>query len=113
MFGNIGLEMQWEYPLDVTGVNADQAQGLYQALNRATTAAPPLTDELASGEGALSVTSPLLQDLGLFLSTQAAVETVLLLLFVSLIVVGTAVILLAGRMIVARREAPCGAEAEK
>ncbi|HEY2287926.1 MAG TPA: hypothetical protein VGH88_19465, partial [Streptosporangiaceae bacterium] len=105
VFGNIGLELQWEYPLDVTGLNADQAQGLYQALNRSTTAAPPLTGALAGSEGALSVTSPLLQDLALFLSTQAAVETVLLLLFVSLIVVGTAVILLAGRMIVARREA--------
>ncbi len=103
--GVIGLELQWEYPLDVSQVNADQATGLYQALNRATTAAPPLTDELAGAEGALSVTSPLLPDLATFLTTQAAVETVLLLLFVSLIVVGTAVILLAGRMIVARREA--------
>jgi putative ABC transport system permease protein len=105
VFGGPGLAMQWEYPLDLTRVNADQAQGLDQALNRATTAAPPLTGPLAASEGALSVTSPLLQDLALFLSTQAAVETVLLLLFVSLIVVGTAVILLAGRMIVARREA--------
>jgi putative ABC transport system permease protein len=102
--GPIGLEMQWEYPLDVSRVNADQVTGLYQALNRATTAAPPLADELAGAEGALSVTSPLLPDLATFLTTQAAVETVLLLLFVSLIVVGTAVILLAGRMIVARRE---------
>ena len=105
VFGGGGLAMQWEYPLDVTHVNADQAQGLYQALNRATTAAPPLAGALAASEGALSVSSPLLPDLALFLSTQAAVETVLLLLFVSLIVVGTAVILLAGRMIVARREA--------
>jgi putative ABC transport system permease protein len=105
VFGPGGLEMQWEYPLDTSQVNADQAQDLYRALNRATTAAPALTGELAPGEGALSVTSPLLPDLALFLSTQAAVETVLLLLFVSLIAVGTAVILLAGRMIVARREA--------
>jgi putative ABC transport system permease protein len=105
IFGGGGLAMQWEYPLDVTGVNADQAKDLYQALNRATTAAPALAGALAASEGALSVGSPLLQNLALFLSTQAAVETVLLLLFVSLIVVGTAVILLAGRMIVARREA--------
>ncbi len=105
VFGGGGLEMQWEYPLDATHVNADQAMGLYQALNRATTAAPPLTGALAPSVGTLTVGSPLLQDLALFLSTQAAVETVLLLLFVSLIVVGTAVILLAGRMIVARREA--------
>ena len=95
--------MQWEFPLDVSGVNADQAQGLYQALNRATTTTPTLT-ALAPAASELAVTSPLIQDLALFLGTQAAVETVLLLLFVSLIVVGAAVILLAARMIVARRE---------
>ena len=103
VFGGIGLSMQWEFPLDVSGVNADQAQGLYQALNRATTTTPTLT-ALAPAASELVVTSPLLQDLALFLGTQAAVQTVLLILFVSLIVVGAAVILLAARMIVARRE---------
>jgi putative ABC transport system permease protein len=102
-FGAIGLEMQWEFPLDVSGVNADQAQGLYQALNHATTTNPTLT-ALAPAASELTVTSPLIQDLALFLGTQAAVQTVLLILFVSLIVVGAAVILLAARMIVARRE---------
>jgi putative ABC transport system permease protein len=105
VFGADGLALHWEYPLDLTNVNADQARGLYQSLNRTTTAAPQLTGDLTAGEGALAVSSPLLPDLALFISTQAAVETVLLLLFVSLTVVGTAVILLAARMIVARREA--------
>jgi putative ABC transport system permease protein len=104
VFGSTGLDMQWEYPLDVSGVDADQAQGLYQALNRAVTTTPTLTGTLAPGANALLVTSPLIQDLSSFLSAQAAVETVLLLLFVSLIVVGATVILLAARMIVARRE---------
>lgn len=104
VFGGVGLEMGWEFPLDVSRVNADQAQGLYQALNRAVTSTPTLSGALAPGASALQVTSPLLQDLALFLGTQSAVETVLLLLFVSLIVVGAAVILLAARMIVARRE---------
>ena len=104
VFGSSGLSIHWEYPLATSGLNADQVQGLYRALNRATTAALPLTGSLARGEGALAVSSPLLQDLALFLGTQAAVETVLLLLFVSLIVTGTAVILLAARMVVARRE---------
>jgi putative ABC transport system permease protein len=103
-FGATGLEMQWEYPLDVSGVDANQAQNLYQALNRAVTTTPALTGALAPGANALLVTSPLIGDLSRFLSTQAAVETVLLLLFVSLIVIGAAVILLAARMIVARRE---------
>ena len=103
VLGGTGLDIHWEYPLDLGHVNADQVQALYQALNRATTAALPLTGALGPGGGALAVTSPLLQDLALFISTQAAVETVLELLFVSLIAVGSAVILLAARMVVARR----------
>src|SRR5690349_21268402 len=104
VFGSSGLSIGWEYPLGLTHVNADQTQGLYQALSRATTAAPPLGGALAPAADALTVSSPLLQNLALFLGTQAAVETVLLLLFVSLVVVGAAVILLAARMLVARRQ---------
>ena len=85
-------------------MNADQVQGLYNALNRATAVTPTLTGALAPAADSLTVSSPLLQDLALFLGTQAAVETVLLLLFVSLVVVGVAVILLAARMLVARRQ---------
>ena len=96
-----GLELEWEFPLAVGGVNADQVQGLYEDLNRATATTLALTGGLAS---ALTVTSPLITDLSVFLVTQAEVETVLLLLFVSLIVIGAAVILLAARMIVARRD---------
>ena len=103
-FNGPGMELTWEFPLAVSGVNADQAQGLYDDLNRATAATPSLTGALEPAANALTVTSPLISNLSLFLGTQAAVETVLLLLFVSLIVVGVAVILLAARMIVARRD---------
>ena len=104
IFGQLGLGMTWVYPLAVGTVSADQVQTLNNQLSRATTATPALTGELFGGGDALSVTSPLLQDLQQFLATQSAIETVLLLLFVSLMVVGAAVILLAGRMIVSRRE---------
>jgi putative ABC transport system permease protein len=102
------MELNWEFPLSVGGVNANQAQGLANALNRAVTVTPALTGPLAPGAAALTVTSPLISDLSSFLATQAAIETVLLLLFASLIVVGAAVILLAARMIVARREGELG-----
>ncbi len=36
--------MNWEFPLAVGGLNADQAQGLSDALHRATTVTPALTD---------------------------------------------------------------------
>ena len=103
-FGGPGLELGWEFPLAVGGVNADQAQGLYNHLNHATTITPALGGALQPGANSLAVGSPLLQQLPGFLATQAAIATVLLLLFVSLVVVGAAVILLAARMIVARRD---------
>ena len=71
----------------------------------ATAVTPTLTGTLAPAANALTVSLPIMQGLALFLAgTQAAVETVLLLLFVSLVVVGAAVILLAARMLVARRQ---------
>ena len=103
-FNGPGMELSWEFPLDPSRVNAATAQGLDNALNRATTTVPALTGRLGPSADTLTVTSPLISDLSLFLGTQAAIQTVLLLLFVSLIVVGAAVILLAARMIVARRD---------
>ena len=103
-FNGPGMVLSWEFPLDPSKVTAATAQGLYNALNRATTTPPALTGTLTPSADTLTVTSPLISDLSLFLSTQAAIQTVLLLLFVSLIVVGAAVILLAARMIVARRD---------
>ncbi len=102
-FSGPGMDLNWEYPLAVGGVTADHAQDLANVLNRAATVTPPLTGPLAPSAGALAVSSPLTSVLSPFLATQAAIETVLLLLFVSLIVTGAAVILLAARMIVARR----------
>jgi putative ABC transport system permease protein len=102
-FSGPGMEISFEYPLDVSGVNADQAQGLYNALNDMIGTTPALTGILAATANGLTITSPLISDLSVFLGTQAAIQTVLLLLFVSLIVVGAAVIVLAARMIVLRR----------
>ncbi|MGH3259324.1 MAG: hypothetical protein ACRDOU_28650, partial [Streptosporangiaceae bacterium] len=102
-FAGSGLELTWDFPLNVGGVNADAAPGLYAALNHAVTSGPALDDPLASGATALTVASPLAQDLAQFLTTEAAIQTVLLLMFASLAVVGAVVILLAARMMVERR----------
>ena len=102
-FTGPGLELNWEFPLAVSGLSADQAQGLADALNRATTVTLGLTGSLEPAADNLDVTSPFIPDLALFLGTQAGVETVLLLLSVSLIVIAAAVILLAARMLVVRR----------
>jgi putative ABC transport system permease protein len=104
VFGNGGLELSWEFPLAVGSLNADQAQGLADGLNRAATTTPALTGPLEAGADTLTVSSPLASDLSAFLTTQAATQAVLSLLFVSLIVTGAAVILLAARLIVLRRD---------
>jgi putative ABC transport system permease protein len=98
-FGGPGLSTQWEFPLGLGGVNADQAQRLSDDLGRALAA----VQEAGGGGEGLTVTSPAGQDLSAFLDTQAATQTVLLLLFVSMIVVGIAVILVASLTIAVRR----------
>jgi putative ABC transport system permease protein len=107
-FGGRGMTLDWVFPLALGGVTADQAPGLYDDLNQATTAIPALTGDLQQSASTVTVTSPLIADLAAFLATQSAVQTVLLLLFVSLTVTGAAVIALAGRMIVARRDGELG-----
>jgi putative ABC transport system permease protein len=107
-FGRSGMFVNWVFPLAVGAVTADQAPGLQASLNRATAAVPPLTGDLQQSAGTVTVTSPLIADLAGFLATQSAVQTVLLLLFVSLAVTGAAVIALAGRMIVTRRDGELG-----
>ena len=102
-FGSSSIDLQWVYPLAVGGVDADGAQELLNDLNRASTVPPGLTGEFAPAVSTTAVTTPLVPVLSAFLDTQAAVQTVLLLLFVSLIVVGAAVILLAAGMIAVRR----------
>jgi putative ABC transport system permease protein len=103
VLGSSAIDMQWVYPLAVGGVGADGAQALLTNLNRASTVPLGLTGEFAPAVSTTAVTTPLVPVLSAFLDAQAAVQTVLLLLFVSLIVVGAAVILLAAGMIAVRR----------
>jgi len=103
VLGSSAIDMQWLYPLAVGGVGADGVQALLDNLNRATTVPTGLTGVFAPAVSTTSVATPLAPVLSAFVETQAAVQTVLLLLFVSLIVVGAAVILLAAGMIAGRR----------
>jgi putative ABC transport system permease protein len=101
--GSSSIDIQWTYPLAVGGINADGAQTLLADLNRASAVPPGLTGPFAPAAGVTAVAAPLVPILSAFLTTQTAVQTVLLLLFVSLIVVGAAVILLAAGMLAVRR----------
>jgi hypothetical protein len=103
-FGPSDLSIHWELPLATGQLTAAGVQPLYDALNRAAKVTPQL-GPLSAAAATVTVTSALTAQLAGFLATQAAIETILLLLFVSLIVTGAAVIAVAARMITVRRAA--------
>jgi putative ABC transport system permease protein len=104
VFGDSGLAMNWEVPLAPGRLTASQARPVFNALNQVAGSFPQL-GQLSGAAGAVQVSSPLTSSLGEFLDTEAAVDTVLVLLFVSLIVVGAAVISVAAWMVTVRRAA--------
>ncbi len=104
-FGPQGMQLAWDFPLAVGGVDADHAAVLESELNRITAQSATLTGDLAPAALAVSVSAGLIPDLEDFISGQAAVETVLSLLLVGLAMIGAVVLLLAARMLAARRAA--------
>jgi putative ABC transport system permease protein len=96
------MRLEWEFPVAVDKVNADQAQAFANAL--AAAADSPYSGELESVAPELSVTEPMADPLTAFIAAQTAVLAVLLLLFASLAAIVVVVILLAARIVVARRD---------
>ena len=95
-------DIQWEFPLATGQLRASQAQAVYNTLSHFSAAVPAMGD-LSPAATAVTVSSGLSTFLATFLGTRAAIETVLLLLMVSLIVTGAAVIGVAARMVAVRR----------
>jgi putative ABC transport system permease protein len=104
LLGSSDLNVQWELPVRTAGLRADQVPALHSALTRLTVTTPDLGD-LADGASAVTVTTQLTAALATFLATQAEINTILALLFVSLVVTGAAVIAVAARMVAIRRGA--------
>ena len=102
LLGPSDLNVQWELPVRTAGLRSDQVAALHSALTRLTVTTPELGD-LADGASAVTVTTQLTAALATFLATQAEINTILLLLFVSLVVTGAAVIAVAARMVAIRR----------
>jgi putative ABC transport system permease protein len=95
------MQLEWEFPVVVAGVTADQAQAF---VNDLAAAADSLDSQLAAAAPDLTVSDPMTGTLTAFIAAQTAVLAVLLLLFVSLTVIVLVVILLAARIVVARRD---------
>jgi ABC-type antimicrobial peptide transport system permease subunit len=104
MFGSVST-VNWEFPLPLANVNADEAQALYNRLNLVSSSNGALSGGLQYASDDITISTPLLFPLKVFLQTQTSVMAVLLLLFVSLTAVGAAVLVLAAQMIADRRAA--------
>jgi putative ABC transport system permease protein len=100
-----GLTLEWQFPVALRGVSADQAQRLQAKLSRATAQTPRLYGDVAPAAGALAITTGLLNSLAAFIATQSAVSGLTWLLFASLTVLAAVVLLLAAYMLAVRREA--------
>ena len=105
-FGIQGLNMQWTLPLQTGALGGQQARPLYDALNQLATQSVQLTGDVAPVGDVLQASSTGLQQaVGAFIATADSVDTVLWLLYVSLVLAGLVVLLLAARMVVLRRSA--------
>jgi putative ABC transport system permease protein len=102
-FGLLPMQLQWEFPLSLGGLQADQVPALERSLSQATGAAVPLSGDLAGATLPLTIRAELITQLSAFALTDTAVQQVLSLLFVSLALVGAAVLLLATRIYEASR----------
>jgi putative ABC transport system permease protein len=104
IYGQSDLLLQWELPIDTTGVHG-QASTLYGQVNQIVSQTPQLTGPLAPMTNALSVTSGLLQPLAAFVQTANNVNVLIWIVYAGLAVAGIVTLLLAARMIAARRSA--------
>jgi putative ABC transport system permease protein len=102
-FGSPNLRMEWVFPLDVSSLDSQQVQPLSDALDKIGVQSVALSGPIAPLASTLTISSSMWFSLNLFIATAQSVDTLLWLLYVSLTVVGLAVLLLAARMVVMRR----------
>lgn len=102
-WGPDGETAQWLLPLAASAPSGDQVRPLYDALNRLSSQAEPLTGDVAPLAPDLTTAPNLLPVLRSFLATEQAVDTLLWLLYVSLAVACLVVFALTARMIALRR----------
>ena len=104
IFGQDGLVMQWQFPVNAASLRGEPP-ALYNQVNGITNRNPKLTGYVAPMSNDLKVTSGLLQPLVDLVQQSNAVNLVLLMVYVGLAVASAVMLLLAARMIAARRSA--------
>ena len=104
IFGLAGLSIRWDFPVATTGLRA-QAPALYSEMKQLTLQTPQLTGLLAPMSNALSTSSALLGPLAALVAVSNGVNVLLWMVYVGLAVAGVVMMLLAARMVAARRSA--------
>jgi putative ABC transport system permease protein len=102
VFGADGLALRWQFPVNTVGLHSEPA-ALFNQVNDITNRNPALTGYLAPMSDVLKVSSGLDQPLIDLVQESNAVNLVLLMVYVGLAVASAVLLLLAARMIAARR----------
>jgi putative ABC transport system permease protein len=94
----------WDYPLNLSGVTADQVAALQRQVTSAVGDAGTLVNSTYGNPTNVSIDSGLEADLSAFVATDGVIGTLLSLLFVSLAVIGAVVVLLGARLLTEHRD---------
>jgi len=103
IFSPADMIVQWEFPVDTTGLLHGKTQALFNEVNQFTSQTPRLTGNLASMANALNVRLGLVHPLAAFVQASNDVNILLWIVYAGLGVAGVVTLLLATRMIAARR----------
>ncbi len=94
----------WDYPLNLSGVTADQIATLQGQVTSAVSDAGTLVSSTSGNPTDVSIDSGLQADLSAFVATDGVIGTLLSLLFVSLALIGAVVVLLGARLLTEHRD---------
>ena len=105
-FAQTKMQFDWDFPLDLNRLDADQVPALAASLDRAASRVLPLDGQVGQTARILGVAIPGPQQaLSAFLGTQQAVQAILWLLFTGLAVIDAIAVLLAAQLMAGRRAA--------
>lgn len=99
------VSLAWDFPLSLGGVTADQADALERQATAAISTSGTLVKSTRGVPTNVAVNSGLATGLSAFIGADGAISSLLSLLFVSLTLVGTVVVLLGARLLIERRDA--------
>jgi len=105
IFSPADMIFQWEFPVGTNQTLHGQTQALFNEVNQFTSQTPTLTGDLAPMANALNVRLGLVQPLAAFVQATNDVNVLLWIVYAGLAVAGAVTLLLATRMIAARRSA--------